>query len=99
MAQFDVHRLANRPGLVIDCQTDLLDHIESCFVVPLVPLADVPSPARRLNPVFAIEGEDRAMLTQSAAAIRRRDLGPKVASLADHHHQIIDAFDFLLTGV
>lgn len=99
MAQFDVHRLANRPGLVIDCQTDLLDHIETRFVVPLVSLADVTSPVRRLNPVFAIDGEDHAMLTQSAAAIRRRDLGPNVASLTEHHHEIIDALDFLLTGV
>jgi CcdB protein. len=99
MAQFDVHRLANRPGLVIDCQADRLDHLESRLVAPLVPLAELPSPARRLNPVFPIEGEDHAMLTQAAAAIRRRELGPKVVSLADHRPEIMNALDFLLTGV
>ena len=36
---------------------------------------------------------------RSAAAIRRRDLEPKAGLLDDCHHQIIDALDFLLTGV
>jgi len=99
MAQFDVHRLANRRRLVLDCQTDLLDHIDSRFVVPLIPRENAPPPARRLNPVFEIEGAEHVMLTQSAAAIPRRELGEKVASLADRDHEIINALDFLLTGV
>lgn len=84
MAQFDVHRLVRLPGLVLNCQTDLLDHIDSRFVVPLVPVAVIVTPSRHLNPVFAIEDEDFAMLTQSAASIRKTDLGRIVVSLADH---------------
>jgi toxin CcdB len=99
MAQFDLHQLANRPGLVLDCQSDLLEHIDSRFVVPLLARKEAPPPAARLNPVFAIEGAEYVMLTQSAAAIRRRELGAKVASLADHDREIINALDFLLTGV
>lgn len=99
MAQFDVHQLANRPGLVLDCQSDLLGHIDSRFVVPLLTRKDAPPPATRLNPVLEIEGAEYVMLTQSAAAIRRRELGAKVASLADHDREIMNALDFLLTGV
>ena len=62
LAQFDVHRLANRPALVIDCQTELLDHIGSRFVVPLVPAASAPTPARQLNPSFPIGDADYVML-------------------------------------
>jgi toxin CcdB len=97
--QFAVHQLRNRPGLVLDCQTDLLTHIETRFVVPLVAREEAPAPVRRLNPVFAIGGAEYVMLTQSAAAVRRSELGDEVASLAGHRHQIIEALDFLLTGV
>jgi toxin CcdB len=99
MAQFDVHRLVNRPGLVLDCQTDLLDHIYTRFVVPLIMRKDAPLPAGRLNPVFKIESAERVMLTQSAAAIRRNELGEKVTSLAHRDREIMNALDFLLTGV
>jgi toxin CcdB len=99
MPQFDVHRLANRPGLVLDCQSDLLDHLQTRFVVPLAPRTDLPSVARRLNPCFDIEDEAYVMLTQSAAAIRRRDLGPVITSLAGHRVEIVSALDVLISGV
>jgi toxin CcdB len=99
MAQFDVHRLANQPGLVVDCQADLLDYIDSRFVVPLVPPGEVGRLTRRLNPVFEIEGAEYALLTQAATAIRKTDLGRAVASLSSRDHEIIDALDVLLTGV
>lgn len=97
--QFDVHRLAKGPGLVIDCQADLLDPIQTRFVVPLAPRAESARPARRLNPVFTLGGEDYVMLTQAAATVRRSDLGPVVGSLAEHRLAILNAFDVLLTGV
>ena len=99
MAQFDVHALAGGPSLVIDCQSDLLDHIESRFVVPLVPRDDAVPPAGRLNPVFEIGGKDYVMLTQSSGAVRRRDLGPTLESLANRDREIVNALDVLITGV
>jgi toxin CcdB len=97
VAQFDVHRLGD--GLVIDCQSDLLDRLESRFVVPLVPRMDAPQVAKRLNPVFAIAGSEYVMLTQAAAAVRRRELQPAVTSLADRSFEITGALDVLLTGI
>jgi len=99
MAQCDVWRLADGSGLVIECQADLLAHMDSRFVAPLVPVDIAPPAVRGLNPVIEIEGAGHVMLTQSAAAIRRRELGQVVTSLADRRHEIINAFDFLLTGV
>lgn len=97
MAQFDVHRLGN--GLVLDCQSDLLGHLVSRLVVPLVLRSSSPKPVALLNPVFRIEGEDYVMVTESAAAVRSSQLGAVVASLADRHFEIVDALDVLISGV
>ena len=99
MAQFDVHRLAKRPGLVVDCQANLLNYIDTRFVVPLAPPDEVGRLTRRLNPVFEIEGVEYALITQAAAAVRKSDLGAIIASLTSHDREIIDALDILLTGV
>ncbi len=97
MSQFDVHRLGN--GLVIDCQSDLLAHLNTRVVVPLIRLDQAPTPARRLNPVFSIDSVDHVMDTQFAGAVERRLLGAVVSSLADRSFEVIDAFDVLLSGV
>jgi toxin CcdB len=97
VAQFDVHRFAD--GLVLDCQSDLLDQIDSRFVVPLVARGEAPTVAQRLNPAFAIDGKDYVMLTQAAAAVRRRDLGEIIVSLGEQSFEITDALDVLISGV
>src|SRR4051794_4443477 len=99
MAQFDVYRLNSGDGLVVDCQSDLLDHLNTRFVVPLVQLGQAPSPARRLNPVFAIGGRDYVMVTQFAAAVERRELREVVISLRDRSFEVVGALDVLLSGV
>jgi toxin CcdB len=95
--QFDVHRLGN--GLVIDCQADLLDRLSSRFVVPLLPRSEAPPPAKRLNPVFEIANEKYVMATQMATAVRQRELGEVIGSLADRSFEITDALDVLISGV
>jgi toxin CcdB len=97
VAQFDVHRLADR--LVIDCQSDLLDQIDSRFVVPLVRSQEGPKVAQRLNPLFEIDGEEYLMLTQAAAAVRRKELGAVVTSLVERSFEITGALDVLVSGV
>jgi toxin CcdB len=97
VSQFDVHRLAD--GLVVDCQSDLLEQIDSRLVVPLLPGAEAPKLAARLNPVFKINGKDYVMLTQAATAVRRRELGAVMASLADRSFEVTGALDVLVSGV
>jgi toxin CcdB len=97
MPQFDVHR--HDDGLVIDCQADLLDNLNSRFVVPLLPQEEAPKPAKRLNPVFEIDGEKYVMATQFASAIQRKEMGEIVASLAHRGLEITAALDVLIGGV
>lgn len=84
--------------LVINCQSDLLGQIDTRLVAPVVRRADAPAVALRLNPVFAMIGQDHVMVTQAAAAVPKAELGEVVASLAAHSFEIIGALNFLLGG-
>ena len=95
MAQFDVYRVRGG-GLVIDCQSDLLDNLPTRFVVPL--RAEDSSVMRRFNPILQVEGRDLAMVTQLAGAIAVRDIVGIVASAAPHEYDIKAALDMLISG-
>ena len=99
LAQFDVHRLKASDSLVVDCQSGLLAHLNSRFVVPLIPRERAPAPAQRLNPIIAILDRDHVMVTQFAAAVPQSELGDIVTSLASRSFEIIGALDVLLSGV
>jgi toxin CcdB len=99
MAQFDVHANTFGAGLLLDCQSDLLDHFRTRFVVPLLLPADLPSPLPRLNPVFEIGGVSYMMVTHYASAVEHHELGEKVGSLAAERLKIIGALDVLISGV
>jgi len=97
VAQFDVHRLGE--ALVLDCQADLLDHLNSRFVVPLLPIEEGPLAAKRLNPVFEISGKNYVMATQFASAVRKKELGEVIATLEPRSSEVTGAIDVLIAGV
>ena len=47
----------------MDVQASLLDHLNTCVVVPLLPLDAAPKPAKVLNPTFEINGARHVMAT------------------------------------
>jgi toxin CcdB len=49
--------------------------------------------------VIDIAGEPFVIVTQFAAAVHVRELGERVATLANHHETITAALDLLITGV
>ncbi|MBB5685046.1 CcdB family protein [Sphingobium boeckii] len=98
MAKFDVYRMSGGSGYLIDCQADLLKGLNSCFVVPLLPIDHAPKAADRLNPIFQIGGESCVMVTQFAAAVSVRELGERIGSLIDQDTKIMNALDMLLSG-
>lgn len=99
MAQFDVYRNTNGPGLLLDCQSDLLSHLTTRLVCPLLPPGQLPPALPRLNPMFEVDGEAFMMVTHYASAVDLRALGKPIASLAEHGLAITGALDVLLTGV
>lgn len=101
MARFDYHLGALEHGFTRDVQADVLGDLNTRVVVPLMPAhaPGVPTPARHLNPVFDLDGERYVMATQFLTAVPRKDLGPPIGSLHQHDAAIMQALDFLLTGV
>lgn len=99
MARFDVYALRGSDALVVDCQADLLDGLKTRVVVPLIAESEAPTPARHLNPAFAIGEERYVLMTQFLSAVEVRELERKVGSLEGDGEQVLRALDFLLTGV
>jgi len=98
MPQFDVHRV--RSGVIaVDCQADLLSHLTTRFVIPLLPDIDPPPGPKSLHPMFDIGGVSHILAPQYAASIAVGELGPVIASLAKDGHRVTGAIDVLMAGV
>ena len=95
MAQHDVYLNAHGEYL-LDCQSDFLEDFNTRFVVPLIGRNDAPTVARRLNPVFEIDGRELVMVTQFASSIAADELKERVASLHQHRYDITNALDALI---
>ena len=96
MGRFDVYRAADGV-LLLDCQADLLNGLNTRIVVPLMEEKAAPVPARRLNPLLQVGEQSYVMVTQFLAAVPARELVTRIASLEDE--VISQALDMLLTGI
>ena len=99
MARFDVFESASGKDLLLDCQANVLAALNTRIVVPLMRPDRAPTPGGRLNPSFEIGEARHIMVTQYAGAVEVGELGRKVTSLERHDREIMNALDFLLTGV
>ena len=98
MARFDVFRPKTGGGYLLDCQADILRHLNTRFCVPLMPPEEAPIAGERLNPEFRVAGEQVRMVTQFAGAVPVRELGKVVDNLTEEHSTIVNALDMLTTG-
>jgi len=98
MARFDLYRDPDGDGFLLDVQADMMRHLNTRIVVPLMPPDRAPKPARGLNPEFRIGEVTVVMVTQFLAAVPTSVLKDQVATLDQHHTIIVDAIDLLLQG-
>jgi toxin CcdB len=101
--QFDVYenldpRSSDSAPYLLDVQTDLLSHLKTRVVVPLI-RQDRMTAAHRLNPTFKIGKHRVVMATAELAAVRLAEIGPHVLSLDAQRAEIISALDFLISGI
>ena len=96
MARLDVYP---SDGYVLDVQAELLAHLVTRVVVPLLPEDKASQPITELNPVFEIKGKRYVMVTQALSAIPAKELKRAVASLDTHHDPITRALNLLLVGL
>lgn len=102
MAQFDVCLNSNtgtqvRVPYLLVLQTDFLEPLATVVVSPLVRTGDF-IPAKRLNPVFEIEGEQFILSTAELAGVPKGTLGAVVENLSHERDAVIAAVDLLFTG-
>lgn len=97
MAQLDVFRTGNGEYL-LDFQADLLDHLNTRFVIPLANPDKGPKLAKRLNPIFNIGGERMALYTQFALTVPEADLKERITSLTNQRYVVMEALDMLISG-
>lgn len=103
MAQFDVYPnpaggMGDAVPYVVDMQSDQLAGLPTRMIAPLARPEDF-QPLRRLNPLVEIGGERLVIMIHLMAAVPRDVLAASVASVADHRDDIINALDFLFTGI
>jgi len=98
MAKYEVYPNSDGSGYLLDVQADLLTDLNTRIVVPLMPLGKAPKPAKRLNPVFEIEGEQVVMATQFLAAVPAAILNPPATNLGGKFDEISNALDMVFVG-
>ena len=99
MAQFDLMIVRNTGELVVDCQSDLLSHLPTRFVIPLFEMGMELQPSRRLNPIFEIDRRTMILGTQFALSIPLVELRQAEGDLAQHAFEITGAVDMLISGI
>jgi len=98
MARFDIYRNLTGPGYLLDVQADLLSHLNTRIVVPLLPLASAPKPATILNPLIAVDDDPHVMVTQFLAAVPQKTLKNPLSSVRNRQNDITAALDMLFQG-
>lgn len=96
MARYDLFRDGN--DYLLDIQSDTLDGLNTRVVVPVRRPERAPKPAKRLNPLFQIEGQQHIMVTQFLAAVPESALGESFDNLSREHDKIVAALDMLFQG-
>ena len=105
MTQFSIYQNKNSQSkkefpLLLEIQTNLLDSLQTTVVVPLKKFETNKNKVlTQLTPTFTIEGVDYLMLTPQLAGIQRKELGKTVTNIEYARTEILNALDFLLTGI
>jgi toxin CcdB len=84
---------------VLDMQSDVLSHLRTRLVAPLVPERGGGTAITILEPVLDMDGERVVLLTTEMVTIRASELaGPPVAQFTDADYVIRRALDMLFSG-
>lgn len=99
MKQFDVY--INKHvhfHYVLNIQSDILSHLSTRLVIPLIHKDKLKKPISTLNPSVIIKEKNYFILTQDMASIELKSLGKKIDNLIHYRDDIIRATDLLITG-
>lgn len=95
--QFDIYR-SNDGVLVLVIQSDLLDHLPTRVVIPLVSDNKIDAAFRTLMPVVMASDVPVRLFPQQIATVMASSLVSYIGSAAHLRDDIIRACDMLITG-
>lgn len=98
MAKFDVCKGPDGDHYLLDVQSDILDILATRVVVPLIPSDQVLNAAKRLNPIFELDGVTVVMASQHIATVPRAILKTPIVNLKNEFAQISRALDMVFQG-
>lgn len=99
MARFDVYAIRSTGGLAVDVQTNLLDHLKTRVVVPLLQGPETEWSMPRLTPKILFQDNYWTLGTPFVIGVPIRELRGPMGSVADQEYPISLAIDLMLSGV
>ncbi len=104
MNQFDLYANANPQSkkaypLFVDIQHNLLEALNSRVVIPLTKASPQQNLPDSLCPILDIEGNHYYLLTHQVTSVSKSYLKKKVGSVLLNRTEIINALDFLVSGI
>jgi toxin CcdB len=103
--QFDVYENLDKDTnqtypYFIDIQTNLLDSLNSRVVIPLTPANSKSEKyPQNLCPIIQFEGNGYALLSHQITSVPLSILKKKVQSAEIFRNEVVNAIDFLVTGI
>ncbi len=104
--QFDVYPTPGQAKaffpFVVDVQADLLSSLDTRLIVPLLPMQAgkaAPKVLVRLNPLVDFAGKRYVLMANQIANISASRLRQAAGNIADQRQAIVEAVDFLITGI
>lgn len=99
MARFDIYQIRSTAGLAVDVQADLLDHLKTRVVIPLLDGPEADWSMLRLTPKIMFGGKHLTLGTPFMIGVPMRELAGPIGSVADQGYPIALAIDLMLSGV
>lgn len=105
MAQFKVYENPSKASkkrypYLLDIQSNPLEDLRTTIVIPLCSMRIAEKAAiSKLCPILDVEGELFVALTQQMAGTNKSTLGKEVCDLSHYRAEIINAVDFIISGI
>lgn len=106
MQQFAIYRNGNSANqkafpYLLNIQSNLLRDLSTVLVIPLAPARAFPDDASltKLHFYVDVDGDRFVAVTSLLASISKKMLGARAADLSHRSSEIVNAFDFLISGI
>jgi toxin CcdB len=104
MAQYFAYENPNKQSrkvfpYILDIQSNLLEDLGTVTVLPLTKTHAINKNFTKLTPLVEVNGIEHLAMTQQIVGIDRSLLGKPIDDLSMYRFAIVDAVDFIISGI